>query len=325
MYWSFNKDRRGVLVAVNGVDNFIYHTQLSAAEQEMGEISTELAKSIFFEALGEGCDVQITDSTFWHAGYTLVAERYGEGRVLIVGDAVHLFTPSGGLGYNTAVEDAMNLAWKLAAIIKGYGGKGLESTYELERKPIAIRNTRVAAAFADSLGNISPSDHLEEKNSTGENERSACGNLLSEHAKREFNIPGVTFGARYDHSVIVLSDSEPLPDSVVSYAPSGVPGGRAPHLWLDGGASLYDCLGDDFTLLCFSRNSDDSHWRDAAQRLSVPLKILNIHSQDCVGEAEKLYGAELSLIRPDMQICWRGNVGADAEKVLRKVLLREDE
>src|SRR5215470_15334164 len=78
--------------------------------------------------------------------------RFSRGRIFIAGDAAHLFTPTGGLGYNTAAEDAVNLGWKLAALIKGWGGPALAASYETERQAIALRNTRYARGFADSVG-----------------------------------------------------------------------------------------------------------------------------------------------------------------------------
>src|SRR4029079_4755049 len=88
----------------------------------------------------------------WTAGHSLVAERFSKGRVFIGGDAAHLFTPTGGLGYNTAVEDAVNLGWRLAAVLKRRAAPRLLESYEAERRPLALRNTGYAKRFADSLG-----------------------------------------------------------------------------------------------------------------------------------------------------------------------------
>src|SRR5262249_56163537 len=103
------------------------------------------------QALGTSCPIEILSSGTWHGGFTLVAERYGRGRALMAGDAVHLFTPTGGLGYNTAVDDVCNLGWKLAAVLRGWGGPGLLESYEIERRPIGLRNTRLAKAMADRI------------------------------------------------------------------------------------------------------------------------------------------------------------------------------
>src|SRR6185436_13157131 len=107
--------------------------------------------------------------------YTLVAEQFQRGRILLGGDAVHLFTPTGGLGYNTAVEDAVNLGWKLAAMLKGWGGPALHGTYEAERQAIARRNTTYARGFADSVGLYPVPPEFEEESPAGEAARKVAG------------------------------------------------------------------------------------------------------------------------------------------------------
>src|SRR5207244_8620511 len=104
------------------------------------------------QAIGAPLEVEVLACDTWTAGHALVAERFAEGRVFLGGDAAHLFTPAGGLGYNTAVEDAVNLGWKLAASLMSRGGPGLLASYEAERRPVAVRNTNFARTFAESLG-----------------------------------------------------------------------------------------------------------------------------------------------------------------------------
>ncbi len=101
---------------------------------------------MFQVVLGANLDVEIVARSTWHAGYTLVAEKFQRGRIFLGGDAAHLFTPTGGLGYNTAVEDAVSLGWKLASALKGWGGPGLLASYETERhgSPGVTRPMRAA-------------------------------------------------------------------------------------------------------------------------------------------------------------------------------------
>ena len=160
---------------------------------------------MFQEALAAPLDVEIIARSSWTAGYTLVAEKFQRGRIFLGGDAVHLFTPAGGLGYNTAVEDAVNLGWKLNAVLKGWGGAALLDTYEVERQAIARRNTAYARGFADSLGLFVPPPELEDEGPAGEAARKLTGDHFNHHARFEFNIPGITFGGRYDGSPIVVS------------------------------------------------------------------------------------------------------------------------
>jgi len=138
--------------------------------------------------------VDIVARSTWNAGYTLVAEKFQRGRIFLGGDAAHLFTPTGGLGYNTAVEDAVNLGWKLAAVLKGWGGRGLLASYETERQAIARRNTAYARGFADSVGLFVPPPELEEDSPAGEVARKRAGDHFNYHAR--FDRPAMRSAAR---------------------------------------------------------------------------------------------------------------------------------
>ncbi|MFP5412042.1 MAG: FAD-dependent monooxygenase, partial [Gammaproteobacteria bacterium] len=249
MYWTFNAGRRSFMAAIDGVDAFVFHTQLRS-DEDPEAIDDEALKAMFFETLGARCELSLLSRSSWLAGHVLVAERLREGRVFLAGDAAHLFTPTGGLGYNTGVEDAVNLGWKLAAVLREGAPASLLDSYEAERRPAAIRNTGYARGFADSIGLFVPPEGLEDETSQGEALRRQAGERLLAHAKAEFNIPGITFGTRYDGSPIVARDDEaPPPDRADAYQPTSIPGGRAPHAWLPDGGSLFDRFGFGFTLL----------------------------------------------------------------------------
>jgi len=314
MYWTVNRDRRAFMATVNGRDEFNFHTQLKLGETE--DITDTEANAMFERALAAPLKVEIIARSAWNAGYTLVAEKFQRGRIFLGGDAVHLFTPAGGLGYNTAIEDAVNLGWKLAAVLKGWGGPALLDTYEAERQAIARRNTGYARGFADSLGLFVPPAELEDETPAGEAARKLTGDHFNHHARFEFNIPGITFGGRYDGSPIVVADgTSPPPDTVNSYQATACPGGRAPHLWLADGRSLYDALGFEFTLLQLGLAADAKPFSEAAAALGIPLTVAPIAGN----EARDLYGADLALIRPDQIVAWRGNDAANAAAVMRRI------
>jgi 2-polyprenyl-6-methoxyphenol hydroxylase-like FAD-dependent oxidoreductase len=319
MYWAVNRTRRAFMATVNGRDQFNFHTQLRPGQSAEQTTDAE-AKAMFAEALAAPLDIEIIARSAWNAGYTLVAEKFQRGRIFLGGDAVHLFTPAGGLGYNTAVEDAVNLGWKLNAVLKGWGGAALLDTYEVERQAIARRNTAYARGFADSLGLFVPPPELEDEGPVGEAARKLTGDHFNHHARFEFNIPGITFGGRYDGSPIIVPDgTTPPPDAPNSYQPTATPGGRAPHLWLGDGRSLYDTLGFEFTVLALgARPADTAPFRAAAAALNMPLAVVPIPGD----EARDLYGADLALIRPDQIVAWRGNSAADATSVLRRAVGR---
>jgi len=315
MYWTVNRDRRCLMPSINGRDEFAFHTQLDNG-QRPEDITDSDAKAMFQAALGAPLDIEIIMRSNWNAGYALVAEKFSRGRIFIAGDAAHLFTPTGGLGYNTGVEDAVNLGWKLAALIKGWGGPALLASYEIERQVIAKRNTTYARGFADSVGLFVPPVELEDNTPAGEAARKLASEHLNNHVRAEFNIPGITFGGRYDGSPVIVSDgTAPPPDAANTYVPTACPGGRAPHHWLADGRSLYDTLGFEFTLVRLGKKPPAATaFVQSAASFGLPLSVVDI----AINEARELYEADLALIRPDQIVAWRGNSTDDATEVLRQ-------
>jgi len=309
------------MVTIDGKGEFTFGMQLPRDKEE-SDISEAESIARFRTMVGAEIPVEIINRKSWHAGYSLVAQAYQSGRVFMAGDAVHLFTPTGGLGYNTAVEDIVNLAWKLTAMVQGWGGPRLLDTYETERRQIAVRNTGFAKYFADTVGRFVPAPEIEDNTPAGEAARAEAGILLNRHVREEFNIPGITFGARYDGSPIIASDGireggGPPPDRANEYIPSAVPGGRAPHAWLGDGRSLYDTLGFEFSLLRLGPNAPDvAGFAKAAAARGMPLTIVDRPEP----ELRELYAASLALIRPDQIVAWRGDrVPEDVDKLLAMV------
>lgn len=315
---TFNAERRAFMAAVDGKGEFAFHTQLKPHESE-ADMTDADAIALFRAAVGRDLDIEILSRGPWTAGHSLVSERFGKGRAFIGGDAAHLFTPTGGLGYNTAVEDAVNLGWKLASVLKGQAPASLLDSYEAERRPLALRNTGYAKIFADSLGNFRPAPGIEDDTPEGAAERAQAGEYLARHGRREFNIPGVTFGGRYDDSPIIVGDgSAPPPDVANEYVPTARPGGRPPHAWLPDGASLYDTFGPEWTLLALHTDTAEAaHFAAAAAELDIDLRIVAPPAADTL---LALYQAPLTLIRPDHIVAWRGADGSAAGQVLRQAL-----
>jgi 2-polyprenyl-6-methoxyphenol hydroxylase-like FAD-dependent oxidoreductase len=266
-YWAMNREQRALLNAIDGRALWVLHVQLPRA----GADPAVYARESLVRASGRDFPFEILGIAEWTAGFTLVAERFGAGRAFIAGDAAHLFTPTGGQGYNTSVDDASNLGWKLAAVCQGWGGPGLLASYESERRPIALRNTRFARAMAESIGRIELPAEVEEAGPAGDAARAALGERLLRHAATEFDIPGIHLGVCYTDSPIVLSDGTPAPaDDWHHYTPNATPGARAPHVWLAEALSIFDRFGRDFTLVRFDASLDVRPIEAAALRAACP-------------------------------------------------------
>ena len=320
MYWALNPDpnTRGVMIALNGIDEFMMLVKPKGGRTDVDR--DEIARWVQ-QSIGEDVPVEIIGHRPWAAGQALVAERYKAGRIMIAGDAAHVFTPTGGFGMNTGIDDSANLAWKLAAVINGWGGPKLLNSYEIERKPIGYRNTGASRKYASMMHDAIVPENIEAEGPEGDAARIAASNMTyvrKNHFVRpeEQDALGVQLGARYDGSPVIVGDGPPppdvFPDTYDQYVASGLPGGRAPHLWLDAqrtmGSSLFDRFGKGFTLLRLDpRAPDTGPLERAAERRSIPLTVLAIDRP----EARMLYRRDLALIRPDQYIAWRGDALPD--------------
>jgi hypothetical protein len=145
--------------------------------------------------------------------------------------------------------------------------------------------------------------------------RRRAGEYYAAHGRAEFNIPGITFGGRYDGSPAIVPDGTlPPPDKANEYVPSACPGGRPPHLWHADGRSLYDTFGFEWTLLRLGRH-EGSALIQSAQRRGLELSTVAVK----IAQARDLYAADLVLIRPDQIVAWRGNTDADAEAIIGRL------
>lgn len=312
--WTYRVAREGFyfnLIPLNGEDEFLMVSK--AQDPNDPPVDEDIVRTVQSGA-GMETPVEVIGHWPWHAGFALFAERFGAGRVALCGDSVHLFTPTGGFGLNTGVDDAANLSWKLAALVQGWGGPDLLHSYEDERKPIARRNTQAAHDLAKPIGAIKASAELVLDTPEGEMARRELGAYFGTFGE-EFASIGVQLGARYDDSPIVVGDGAPPSDDFARYVPSSVPGGRAPHFWLDEGrargSSIFDQFGVGFTLLRLGgKPPATGELEAAAKRRGIPLAVLAI--PDSVGRC--LYGRDLVLVRPDQHVAWRGNaVPEDAD------------
>ena len=237
-----------------------------------------------------------------------IAERYRKGRIFLAGDSAHQMSTTGGFGMNTGIGDAANLAWNLAAAVEGWAGPYLLDSYQVERRPVAMRNTEEAGdRFWKNKAVVPGTEVIAEDSSEGERLRTAFVDALLEgNIRRLFEVEGVALGYRYDPSPTVWPDgTSPPPDDVSTYIPTARPGSRAPHAWLSDGRSTLDLFGRGFTLLRIGRTPMDvEHLLDAASSRGVPIIAVDIDDPDIA----RLYEHKLVLVRPDGHVAWRSNL-----------------
>lgn len=298
-FWTVNNDGRTCFVTLDGRGKFVVLAKFPDPDLDNNGIIAALQL-----AIGAPIDIEILSVMPWTAGNALVADRYGDGNAFLAGDSVHLFTPTGGFGMNTGIDDAVNLGWKLAAVHHGWASEALLDTYESERRPIGIRNTKACRQLASDVATIEVPDNLEDNTDAGAAARAHLGAHLAGFGE-EFASLGIQLGARYDDSPLIAAENtNPPVSTAVDYIPTTHPGGRAPHIWLDDGTSILDRFGMWFTLLKFGgTEADISALERAATAQGVPLSVVEI------GEpaARDLYQRDLVMVRPDGHVAWRGN------------------
>ncbi|GAA3447715.1 FAD-dependent monooxygenase [Planomonospora venezuelensis] len=268
-------------------------------------------------AAGYDGPVRVVGTDPWVARM-LLADRYRSGRVFLVGDAAHLNPPWGGHGFNTCVGDAVNIGWKLAAVLQGWGGRELLDSYEAERRPVAAQTIADSAAQEKLLA---PSFAGRPLTGTGpEAERRRAETAAALRAKDgEFHSEGLVLGYHYAGSPAVVDDGSPVPPHTPqAYRGSARPGARLPHAWLRDGRSLFDRLGEGLTLLRLSACADPAALERQARARGVPFTVVDLTEEPLSGR----YGAPLVLVRPDQHVAWRGTGDADGGRILDVVLGR---
>jgi 2-polyprenyl-6-methoxyphenol hydroxylase-like FAD-dependent oxidoreductase len=307
----------GTIVAINGCDQWRMSIIGRADRTEMLD-ETEIRAAIR-RAAGFDFDYEILSIMPW-VRRELVAERYRVGRAFIAGDAAHMMSPTGGFGMNTGIGDAVDLAWKLAAVIAGWADEELLNSYEIERRPVGLRNVREASRNLSRMISPGSNEALLEDNEQGRVTRERVGREFSDQIRHEWYTLGIHLGYRYDASPICWPDgSAPVPDDPMHYIPTARPGARAPHVWLADGRSTLDLFGRGFTLLRLGEHAPEaSQFARHAAQLGVPLEIFSINEPNVIVAYERA----LVLVRPDGHVAWRGDhwPGAEEEEAMAGLL-----
>ena len=262
MTWILNPEMRGMMYSQDGRETWVVHYQVPPgmdwrAVDAPAVIAAMIGADVHFEIISGGP---------WTGGLALVAEHYQCGRVFLAGDAAHLFTPLGGLGMNTGIGDVMNLGWKLAAVHQAWAGPRLLDSYEIERRPMGIRNSQLGVRCTRVMDGWVLSPNFEDDGATAETARRAFGVKIMQEDRAQYLTVGIQLGERYETSPIVCPDGDAAPpDTWDSYTPLDRPGARAPHFWLAPGRAAYDEFGKGFTLIDFGASQGASALQAAAR------------------------------------------------------------
>jgi 2-polyprenyl-6-methoxyphenol hydroxylase-like FAD-dependent oxidoreductase len=238
----------------------------------------------------------------WQRSESL-AEQFGDGRVLLAGDAVHTMSPTGGMGMNTGMQDLFDLGWKLEGALQGWAGPALLPSYGIERKPVGARNIGFSTQNFNAWREVPDTRAVCDDTEAGAQARALVGRQLRESTRVEWESLGLQIGHRYEASPICVPDgSPPTPDDYSVYVPTARPGSRAPHAWLQDGRSTLDLFGRGFVLLAFD-GAATTPLENAFAARNVPLKVERIDDPAIT----RLYERRLVLVRPDGHVAWRGD------------------
>jgi 2-polyprenyl-6-methoxyphenol hydroxylase-like FAD-dependent oxidoreductase len=306
-YQILNPQVQGAIAAVDGKE--LWRLNIRGVKQE--HLDSLNAPEKLRCALGENIPFEVLAVRPW-TGHCVVAERYQDKRVFLAGDAAHLNWPAGGFGMNTGIGDAVDLGWKLAAVLQGWGGTRLLDSYGPERKPVAMTNVKEASEMhAGFETQVAFSGILEENSEQGREQRAKAREAILRTRAKEFqnDSPGIEFGYRYSQSPICIPDGpEPPKDDQGNYTPTTWPGARAPHVWLRDGRSTLDLFGKGFTLLVLSPEQiEASAFSAAAEKAGLPLAVVALDEP----RVRDIYERSLVLVRPDGHVAWRENFAPD--------------
>ena len=273
-------------------------------------IDDESAMPALFEAM---VAMPVAYETLYIGKWTmrrLLSDRYASKRVFLAGDSAHLVTPNGGLGMNTGIGDAIDLAWKLAGTLQGWGGKALLSTYELERRPIGERNVKASARAFEGRRvwrDLCAAECSAVMKSNDQSARHRVAQVFLDEHRKGASLAGIILGYRYLKSAIIFheDDDDGADQASYDYVPSTRPGARLPHLWLKDGSAVQDHVQAGYALItCAPHAAGLGSLDEAFRTLRCPFQVLDMND---IPQAREVYERDHVLLRPDLHVAWRGN------------------
>ena len=301
-FWHLYASNGAVLIAQNEIDTWTLHLDLGAQVDDPDPIGDP--REFVARALGRPIAIdEILASSVWRPN-AMLADSYGRDRILLAGDAAHTMIPTGGYGMNTGLGDAVNLGWKLAAALQGWGGAALLASYEVERRPVGERNRNACLENAAVI--LQYRDLVNSHNDDGQQQ---VAQFLATNNAENVSL-GIELDVRYDDSPVVVPDGSTAPPwDRRTFAPTVRPGHRAPNIALGERDTLFDQFGPGFTLVdALDDNGQSSRLRSEAARVGLPIRHLTLTDPALAD----LYQHRLVLVRPDLHIAWSGTEATDA-------------
>jgi len=263
-------------------------------------------KTMFEQTVAMPVNYEMLSCAPWRQNL-LLADRYGHKRVFLAGDAVHLVIPTGGLGMNSGVGDAVDLSWKLAATLKGWGGPALLASYEIERRQIGARNVEASryASRGRRAWRAAYKPNIRDRTPEGAAIRANLSRIADVEQRKSNEMIGAELGYRYADSPIIFPEAGDAPETdFMKYVPTSWPGARLPHVWLSDGTAMHDRIGDGYTLLCLrGARANTPALAQAFAPFAAPFSVVEIDEE----RPRDVYGYDLLLLRPDLHVVWRGN------------------
>ena len=304
MQWIFDGEGMWAdIVSINGYDLW----RLSIMKLPLGtELTNDEVAVYLRKAVGRNFDFEILSVLPWMRK-RVVADRFSAGWVYLCGDAVHQMSPTGGFGMNTGIGEAVDLSWKLTAVLEGWGGDKLLDSYEVERRQVAEMVTDEGARNYTQFAKLSNGSEIDQNNTEGELLRKKLTQELYDlQMDREYDTDGIVLGYHYEGSSIILPDGTPEPEfNAMVYNETARPGHRAPHAWIDEGekVSILDLFGRGFTLLRFDSSVSVHGLVEAFNKRNMPLIVEDIDQENI----SAIYECKLVLVRPDGHVAWRAD------------------
>jgi 2-polyprenyl-6-methoxyphenol hydroxylase-like FAD-dependent oxidoreductase len=316
-FWHVFTANGAILISQNEIDTWTLHQDLGTQVDDPDPIGDP--REFVARALGRPIVIDdVLASSVWRPN-AMLADSYGRGRILLAGDAVHTMIPTGGYGMNTGLGDAVNLGWKLAASVQGWGGQQLLTSYEIERRPIGDRNR--TACVENAMAHLQYRDMVdpqlfEQDDDAGQAHRHQVAQFLAAHDAENLSL-GIELDVRYDNSPVVVPDGSTAPPwDRRTFVPTVRPGHRAPNIVLHEQDTLFDQFGPGFTLVdALDDNCQSSRLLSEAAHVGLPIRHLTLTDPALA----TLYQRKLVLVRPDLHIAWSGTDATDAAEIIAHV------